>query len=175
MAQLADPNADGTNNLWTKSTGTSGWNLLDDAVRQPTAPDTAADYISEITNNDKQDVQFASATYAAGTWTLWVYGKGGTKRKIQYAINTGAGFGALADLFGAGEAASWKSVDVTANITDQTTLDAFELRLQCVQTAGGGGATEVFAYATYLEGPDAGGGGGGATTNVSQLLTLSVG
>lgn len=152
MAQFLDPNADGTQNAWTKSSGTVGWSLIDDATRQPSTPNTT-DNVNEVTAGDQQETQFATGTFVSGTWTLWAYCKGGTKRKIQYAINTGGGFGTLADLVGAGQADQWVSKDVSSLITNQTTLDAFQVKFQCVSTAGGGGATAVFVYATYLEGP----------------------
>lgn len=152
MPAYYDPNADGTNNAWTKSTGTTGWNLLDDAVRSPTAPDTGADYISESTDGDLQDVQFSSGTFVSGTYTLYTYCAGGTKRKIEYAIDTGAGFGGFTELAAAGAAAAWRSVGVAIN--NQGELDAFAVRYRCTQT-GGGPNSAAFIYAAYLEGPTA--------------------
>lgn len=151
MAQLLDPNADGASNAWTKSTGTSGWSLLDDAVRQPTAPVTSSDHVSTSTGGAQQDAHFSTGTFVAGTWTLWTYCAGGAKRKIQYAVDVGSGFSALADLALAGAAATWESR--TVSIATQAELDAFQVRYQCVSTAGGGGASAVFVYAAYLEGP----------------------
>ncbi|HWO72744.1 MAG TPA: hypothetical protein VNN21_04230 [Dehalococcoidia bacterium] len=179
MAQYLDPNADGASNAWTKSSGTTGWNLIDDGVRQPTTPNTT-DNVNEVTSGDQQDVVFPdTGTYISGTWTLWTYCKGGNKRKIQYAISTneGGSFGALADLAGAGTADAWRSVDVSGSITSQATLDGFRVRYQCVSTAGGGGATAVFVYAAYLEGPDTTvslAGASAAASGASGALTVYV-
>lgn len=166
MAQLLDPNADGASNAWAKSTGTVGWSLLDDAVRQPTAPVTTSDHVSTSTNGAQQDVHFATGTYVAGTWTLWTYCAGGAKRKIQYAVDVGAGFSALADLALAGAAATWESR--TVSIATQAELDAFQVRYQCVSTAGGGGASAVFAYAAYLEGPAV-----ATTTQIARTVAVT--
>ena len=151
-----DPSADGANNAWTKSTGTAGWSLLDEGTRQPTAPSTGTDRITSSTDEQLQDLVFPNTlTYASGrTYTLWVYGIGGTKRALDVQVSNDDGATwqtRQTNVIGAGAAAAWHSVNITSWVTSQTQLDQLRVRLICNSTAGGGGATAVEVDAVYVE------------------------
>lgn len=157
MANYIDPNADGANNAWTKSTGTAGWSLLDDAVRQPTAPSTGTDRITSSTSGQLQDLAFPNTlTHSAGaTYTLWFYAIGGNRRGFTAAVSTndGTSFGSANTIIAASTsppAAQWYSLDISSLITSQATLDGLRVRLACTSISGGG-ATAVEIDAIYLE------------------------
>ncbi len=150
-----DPSADGTNS-WTKSTGSAGWSLLDDAVRQPTGPTTGSDRVTSQTDEQVQDVVFANTlTYTAGaTYKIWIHGSGGAKRAVdtQVSVNDGSSYNTRAtDTIATAAAAAWVSIDITSLITSQTTLDQLRLRMICNSTAGGGGQSDVAVNAVYVE------------------------
>jgi hypothetical protein len=150
-----DPSADGANNAWTKSTGTAAFSLLDDAVRQPTAPTTGSDMIHSQTDEQLSDLVFPDTlTWHSGdTFMLWVYGIGGTKRALDVQISNDDGSTwqtRQTNVVGAGAAAAWHSLDISAWVTSQTQLNQLRARLICNSTAGGG-ATDIEIDAVYVE------------------------
>jgi hypothetical protein len=151
-----DPSADGASSQWTKSAGSFGWSLLDDGVRQPTAPPAGTDQITSATIGQNQDIVFPDTmTYKAGdTYRLWVYGNtlGTAKRGIDYSLSTNdSTFGAGNNLFGANAPAAWVSRDITSQLTSQTDLDHLRLRLTLATTAGGTNSGTGTVSAVYVE------------------------
>jgi hypothetical protein len=159
LLTYADPNADGAspNNAWTKSAGTSGWSLLDDAVRQPTAPATGTDRVTSSTDEQTQELVFPNTLLydATATYTLRIYGSAGSKRAldVQVSTNDGASWQTRqANVIGAGSGSSWRSIDVTSLAASQAALDGLRVRLICNQTATGGGAGSVEVDEVYVDG-----------------------
>lgn len=151
-----DPSADGANNAWTKSTGSSASALLDDAVRQPTAPTTGSDRITSSTAGQLSDLVFPNTlTHVAGsTYTLWVHATPGNRRGADTLIAvddaTFANSAATVPAQTPAAAQAWYSRDVSALIDSQAKLDGFRARLSCSSVAGGG-ATACAINAVYLE------------------------
>lgn len=150
MATYADPNGNGTATAWT---GT--WTAVDDAVRQPSAPDGST-LGGTTTDEASETLTFTDPAYVAGaTYTLWVYGTGGTKRAVDVAYSydgadPGTGHASRAQLIAAGGAAGWRSRVLSAP-ANQTELNALRVQLITNSTAGGGGATQPTVDAVYLE------------------------
>jgi hypothetical protein len=135
-----DPTADGTASSWTKSAGTTAWNLVDDALRDPATPATNTDQITSTAFPQSQDLAFPnSVTWQSGdTYTLHVYGQTtGTKHVIQYAVSTndGAAFSAPTLLFGDNTNNSWQTSGALP-ITSQADLDGLQVRLIHDRTSG---------------------------------------
>jgi hypothetical protein len=128
-----DPNADGTQSQWTKTAGSTAWDLVDDGVRDPTAPATGTDQITSTAFPQSQDLAFPnSVTWQSGdTYTLHVYGQTtGTRHVIEYAVSTNDGttFGASTQIFGDKTANSWQT-SAALPITSQADLDGLRVRL----------------------------------------------
>jgi hypothetical protein len=156
MAGYLDPSADGANNAWTKSTGTAGWSLLDDGVRQPTAPTTGTDRITSSTAGQLQDLAFPDTlTHVAGArYVLWLHCTPGSRRGIDTLISvndsTFSGSEATVPAVNGGAAQGWYSRDLTALIGSTADLTGLRVRLSCSSIAGGGaGAGAV--NAVYVE------------------------
>jgi hypothetical protein len=149
-----DPFPDGTQSQWTKSAGTTAWNLVDDGVREPTAPPTGTDQITSTTNTlQSQDLAFPNTlTWGAGeTYTVHVYGNTtGNKHVIEYQVSTnnGTSFGATQPLFGDNTGNSWKSGPIT--IGSQAELDGLQVRLIHERTSGNANGSATVA-AVYVE------------------------
>jgi hypothetical protein len=155
-----DPNADGTQGQWSKSAGSTAWNLLDDAVRAPTAPTTGSDQITSTTNTlQAQEIAFPNTlTWAPGeTYALHVYGNTtGNKHVIEYEISTndGASFGATPlALFGDNTGNSWQTGPIA--IASQAQLDGLQVRLIHERTQGTANGSATVA-AVYVERTPAG-------------------
>lgn len=147
---FADPNGAGTAVAWT-GTVTN----IDDAVRQPTAPSDGLT-ISSSTDEQSETVTMSDPTFVAGaTYTLWVYGTGGTKRAVDVAYSyngsdPGTAHATRAQLIGANGAAGWYSRVLIAP-ANQTELNNMRVQFICDATAGGGGASACSVNACYLE------------------------
>lgn len=152
-----DPSADGANNAWTKSTGTAGFSLVDDAVRQPTAPTTGSDMVTSTTTaGTLQDLVFPDTlTYnSAAKYILWVYGAGGNRTGWDTLISTDdSTFANQASMCAASTTPpgfQWFSRDVTSLITSQAKLNGFRVRLSTAKITGSG-AVAAEVDAVYLE------------------------
>src|ERR1043166_1830257 len=145
-----DPSADGTQNAWTKSTGTAGWSLLDDATRQPTAPTTGTDRITSSTSGQQQDIAFPDTlTFATGQGVKgWVYAIGGNRRGIDLYVskNNGSSFTGQTTLFAASTSppgAQWYSVDISSTFASTSDMNALQIRLQVTSISGSSSAVEA--------------------------------
>jgi hypothetical protein len=154
-----DPSADGDNNAWTKSSGTAGWSLLDDAVRSPDNARTVGDggFITGLTDGLLQDIVFNNnIVYVAGSsYGLYIFGSGGDNRRVQvrHSYNDGGSW------TGSGTAicelptciAGWYLSPISfSGITGQSQLDGFRARLEVVDSFGAGQDSEVQVDAVYL-------------------------
>ena len=144
-----DPNAD-VNVNWTKSAGSTGWELLDDAVRQPTAPTTGTDRCTTTTSGQVCEVGFDTVT-KEGTITkvtAWWHGANShaTRATVRFSIYEGGVERAYTVITATGEA--WHSLDWTADLT-QAQLDGISVRLTYNET----GSTNNLATANeiYIE------------------------
>jgi len=151
-----DPNADGTAADWAFSSGSVSYALVDDAVRQPTAPSVASDFLS--TGQVTRNVDFAfpdTATYASeNSYVLWVYGStsGEVNRGIYYAVSTdnGSNWSASTLLLDANLSARWASADISSFINSQAKLNGLQIRIIHAVTGGSSSGTAT-VYALYVE------------------------
>jgi len=145
-----DPDGDITNQ-WTKSTGTVSWSLLDDAVRQPTAPTTGSDRLT--TTTDAQVTEVTLTSLALGTGSVvsviaWWHGANGsaTKSSVDLALYTGATQLAVTTITSTTE--TWYSVTYTGPLT-QAELDDLRIRLTYHETSST--TTVAIANEVYAE------------------------
>lgn len=151
-----DPDANGTANAWTKSSGTNAGLLLDDAVRSPTAPTTGTDRITSVTSGQQQTVAYPNTmTHVAGsTYTFWAHWTAGNRRGADagISVNDGSSFSAdqvICDVNATAGDHGWTSLDITSLITSTADLNGLQSRFTCTSRAGGG-ATAVAINACYV-------------------------
>lgn len=144
------PNAT-VSNGYTVTGPATAHEALDEAVTQPTAPDTATDHISTSTVGAVAEVALADYALGAGesvTETrLWVYLGAGAKRGHRVSLRHGATILATADF---PTETGWQSVASTTVLT-QAQIDDLRAHLECYSTAGGGGQGTITVYATYID------------------------
>lgn len=148
------PNADVTNN-WTKSTGTQGFALIDDAVTEPTDASISGDgaqITGTTTAGTEQEVGFGTFTLDADTVsevTLWVHRATGAKRGIDVRLLHGTTQLGSTLSIGHNQGAGWQSIVFTGSIA-QAQIDDLRAEFVTTTTAGGGGAAAPTVYAAYI-------------------------
>jgi hypothetical protein len=140
-----DPTGDGTISSWTKSSGATAWNLVNDGtvgVRSPGGNPRVAPGSGQITDistepaTPSQDLAFPDNTFtwnAGDTYTLRVYGDtaADARRGIFYQISTNNGttWGPAKLLFDAGLSARWSSDDISSSIASTADINGLQVRL----------------------------------------------
>lgn len=154
---FADPTLDGGVSAWTKSSGSAAWSLLDDGIRSPGDARALGDggFVTSESTNQINVVSFGNTiTFVPGsTWTLFVYGSGGTNRALDIQVSNDDGGNwqtRQANVIPAAAAPGWYTLDVGPWIADQGDLDGFRVRLVCSNT-GVGTPSVVRVDALYLQ------------------------
>lgn len=152
--EILRPNADVVN-AWSKSSGTTSWGALDDAVTDPTDASTSGDGVRIFSSTAGQESEVAVATFTLGTDTVSavrakVFAGGGAKRGIDIRLLHGATQLGNTLSLGASAADAWYTITYTGSLT-QAQIDDLRIEFVCVSTAGGGGASAADVFAAYVE------------------------
>lgn len=148
------PDADVTAG-WTESSGTTAWNLLDDAVTDPTDAQASGDGGSISTSTAGAECEVHVASFTLGTdevsaARLKTYLVTGAKRQIEIRLLTGTTQLGTTLSTGASAAEGWYTLTYTGALT-QAQIDDLRAEFICRSTAGGGGAGSCTVYAAYVE------------------------
>jgi len=148
-----DPNANGTVSGTLTTCGVGGnYDCLNDAVRDPTAPATAGDYVT-IANNGQSYYQMNSITNvsAVSAVSVKVYHRELNANMATYVTLWDATettqYGATIQFTNRGTA-QWDTADITGLSLTQTQLDGLRVRLRC-QRPRGGPSNSCVEYAMY--------------------------
>jgi hypothetical protein len=151
VTNYIEPTGDGAATAWTGTFAD-----IDDGTRQPTVPDTGNSISSGTLTQQESQTWPDTLTWVSGdVYTLWVYGIGANKRKIQVeiSVNGGTSWNTIADLIpntATAPSAAWYSLDISSLITSQATLNGLVTRFTNTSTAGGSSGT-VSIYAAYVQ------------------------
>ncbi len=141
-----DPNADGSPLQWTTGGAPQAnhYNYIDDATRQPTAPDTADLILTSVTAKQETYGMATLAGVASITSiTVWAYCIYSGTANMTANIYVDAGWKTAQNL---NPTTSWSWKSVTFNGSwDQSDLD--DLQIRFVSSVSGGNVQIAAAYA----------------------------
>ncbi len=152
---VIDPNANGTVSGTLTTCGAGGnYDCLNDAVRDPTAPSTAGDYVT-IANNAQSNYQMSSITNvsSASAVSVKVYHQELNANMATYVSLWDATettqYGTTIQLTNRGTA-QWDTANITGLSLTQAQLDGLRIRLRC-QRPGGGATNSCRQFAMYAD------------------------
>ncbi len=152
---VIDPNANGTVAGTLTTCGVGGnYDCLNDAVRDPTAPSTAGDYVT-IANNAQSNYQMSSITNvsSASAVSVKVYHQELNANMATYVSLWDATettqYGTTIQLTNRGTA-QWDTANITGLSLTQAQLDGLRIRLRC-QRPGGGATNSCRQFAMYAD------------------------
>jgi len=145
-----DPNGDGTvQGTPTTCGGAGNFDCINDAVREPTAPSVADDYVILVRDEvDYYDMSSISGIANASDIEVFVYHEESDKKsKIKVSFYNGAEtieYGSR-NIRGSTNA-KWDSVSINNASLNQAALDELKIRLECTR---GGASDTCTIYAMY--------------------------
>ncbi len=149
---IVDPDGNGTTGgTATTCTSSLHWECINEAVRNPTAPSTAGDYIQFATaQQNYSTLGTISSVSSVTSITVHVYHSEGATNYFSYvalynaaqsAVITGTTEQQLANR----TTAQWDTVTFNGLSLTQSDLDGMRLRLRCARSGGGAGNCREFA------------------------------
>jgi len=145
-----DPNGDGTvQGAPTTCGGAGNFDCINDAVRDPTAPSTAGDFVTiDRNDSDYYDMSSISGIANASRIEVFVYHEESDKKsKIKVGLYNGTETTAYGSRnINGSTSAKWTSVTINNANLNQAALDELKIRLECTR----GGANDTCTiYAMY--------------------------
>lgn len=153
---IIDPNGNGTTGgTATTCTSSLHWECINDAVRSPTAPSTAGDYIQFANGNQNYSLLGTITNVSQATSiTVSVYHSEQNANMATYVSLWNAAqtvsYGTEVQLTNRNGTFAWDTATFGSLTLTQTNLDDLRLRLRCTRP-GGGGASTCRTFAAYAD------------------------